>query len=112
MTMFHGTTEKAAREIVQKGFLPSASGLLGEGVYMTRDILKAKNYGPVIIEALVLIPGKILTVAKTGHRLQKTWQLNGYDAAWIPQGVSKSDGLEEHCIKNPQHIAVVKVIRD
>lgn len=112
MTMYHGTSEKSAKQIIQDGFLPSQSGLLGEGVYMTRDVTKAKSYGPVIIEALVTIPGKILTVSKIGHRLQKTWQIGntGYDAAWIPQGVSKS-GLEEHCIKNPQHIAIVKVIR-
>ena len=77
---------------------------------MTRDMAKAKSYGPVILEALVTVPGKILTVSKIGHRMQKSWQVNGYDAAWLPQGVSKS-GMEEHCIKNPQHIAVVKVIR-
>jgi hypothetical protein len=110
LTMYHGTTEKAAKQIIEQGFLPSQNGLLGEGVYMTRDVTKAKNYGPVIIEALVTIPGKIITISKIGHRLQKCWQQYGYDAAWIPNGVSKS-GLEEHCIKNPAHIAVSKIVR-
>lgn len=104
--MFHGTDLESAKAILRNGFIPSVTGLLGPGVYLSRDVEKAKHYGPVVIEAVVQV-GRVAVIDKPGHRLQKTWFSAGYDAAWIPplSGVGKS-GLEEHCIYEAKRIGV------
>lgn len=102
--MYHGTSIEAARSILRTGFRPSAKGLLGAGVYVTKDPEKARNYGPVIIECEVHV-GSTLVVNKKHHPLQKCWGASGYDSAWIPPqcGVVAS-GLEEHCIADSRRV--------
>jgi len=36
-TMFHGTTFDAAQKIKNNGFIPSKSGMLGPGVYLSKQ---------------------------------------------------------------------------
>jgi hypothetical protein len=43
--MFHGTSEDFARSIERSGFRPSADGMLGRGVYLSRDFNKAAAFG-------------------------------------------------------------------
>ena len=109
ITMFHGTSESIAKEILNHGFRPSTSGLLGAGVYLSRDVAKASNYGPAIVEAKVDV-GKVALINKKAHPWQKCWRSHGYDSAWIPAncGVVAS-GLEEHCVFDPKRIAVVRI---
>ena len=109
VTMFHGTSDQSAREILKHGFQPSTRGLLGAGVYVSRDKNKALHYGPVIVEAKVDI-GKVALIGKKGHYLQKCWKSHGYDSAWIPANCGMvSSGLEEHCIYDPRRVAVVRI---
>ena len=104
--MYHGTPslERAAL-IEQKGFTPSTGGLLGPGVYVTRDVKKAEEYGRggVIFEVLVrvgrvchirdhdvAIPVGVKLTAGVAQRMApaaslhpRGWSDNGYDTAWV-----------------------------
>ena len=56
--MYHGTSLESAALIEQKGFKPSTGGLLGPGVYVSRNMQKAQQYrgsGGVILEVLVRV---------------------------------------------------------
>ena len=56
--MYHGTSHAAADLIMQEGFKRSTDGMLGPGVYLSRDVQKTRPYA---VEGLALlgIPGVI-----------------------------------------------------
>ncbi len=79
--------------------------MLGRGVYLSRDLekarrypLKLKAYQRVILKVKVNV-GKVKKIDCQGHPLQKTWHDQGYDTAWCPPkcGMVPS-GLEEDCV--------------
>ena len=45
MKMYHGTTYENGQSIIKNGFNPSSGGMLGQGVYLSADIEKAKRHG-------------------------------------------------------------------
>ena len=110
--MYHGTPSlENAALIEQNGFRASRGGLLGPGVYVSRDFKKAEQYGGrgVIFEVLVRVGkvchiedhevpipvGRMLTAgvaqqmvpARTLHpqgwSTAALWSDNGYDTAWV-----------------------------
>lgn len=108
VTMFHGTSLENAKSIVENGFQPSTKGTLGEGVYLSQNISKAKHYGPVIVECVVVV-GKTIVIQRRGQKEQKCWASLGFDSAWIPPCSSAAvSGLEEHCIRDPKRVAPLK----
>nr|XP_033774598.1 uncharacterized protein LOC117347592 [Geotrypetes seraphini] len=114
--MFHGTTAAAAASIVQNGFTQSNDGMLGRGVYVSRDIEKAKRYplnnshDNVVLKLRVNV-GRVKKIDRQGHPLQKTWHDHRYDTAWVPPGCGMvSSGLEEDCVWDPNRIKVVDII--
>ncbi|XP_061578967.1 uncharacterized protein LOC133445660 [Cololabis saira] len=116
--MYHGTTRANARAIRRGGFHQSKGGMLGPGVYLSRDLEKAKRYpidwpenDKVVIKVKVNV-GKVIAISHQGHPLQKTWSDGGYDAAWVPPscGMVKS-GLEENCIWDPKRISIIDDIK-
>uniref|UniRef100_A0A8C5HT65 PARP catalytic domain-containing protein n=1 Tax=Gouania willdenowi TaxID=441366 RepID=A0A8C5HT65_GOUWI len=116
--MYHGTTSMAAQSIQRSGFKQSEDGMLGRGVYLSRDLEKASRY-PIkhpeedrrVIRALVSV-GEVAKIDRQGHPLQKVWHDKGYDSAWVPAdcGMVKS-GLEETCVYDPKRIQVLKIIQ-
>uniref|UniRef100_A0A8C7W4L9 PARP catalytic domain-containing protein n=1 Tax=Oncorhynchus mykiss TaxID=8022 RepID=A0A8C7W4L9_ONCMY len=111
--MYHGTTKQAAGKIRASGFRPSAGGMLGHGVYLSRDMKKASRYPldhpenqRVVIRVKVNV-GKVKRIDSQDHPLRTTWHENGYDTAWVPPncGMVKS-GLEEDCVWDPNRITV------
>uniref|UniRef100_W5MFG6 Grass carp reovirus (GCRV)-induced gene 2e n=1 Tax=Lepisosteus oculatus TaxID=7918 RepID=W5MFG6_LEPOC len=116
--MYHGTTKEAVEPIKRNGFCPSEDGMLGQGVYMSRDLQKASRYPIEVPEQqrrvlkLKVDVGKVKKINKQGHHLQKTWHEHGYDTAWVPPhcGMVKS-GLEEDCVWDPRRIKVMEVIK-
>lgn len=100
--MYHGTSHENAKSIMKGGFRPSTQGLLGAGVYVTKDMEKASQYGPIIVECDVHL-GKLAVITRRGHPMQKSWSRQGYAAAWLPPFVSTS-GLEEHCIADASRV--------
>ncbi|KAM4015437.1 uncharacterized protein ACNLHF_002105 [Anomaloglossus baeobatrachus] len=115
--MYHGTTYSAAKDIIKTGFRQSSDGMLGRGVYVSRDMNKALRYplnnqtDQVVLKLRVNV-GKVKKIDYQGHPMQKTWHDNGYDTAWVPAfcGAVKS-GLEEDCIWDPERIKVVGIAK-
>merc|ERR1712070_1095734 len=108
--MFHGTSPDNAAAIERDGFRPSTGGMLGPGVYCSRDLRKARRYGSVVLRLYVWL-GRVITIDTKGHPLQKIWSTTvggSFDAAWVPpnSGVVAS-GLEENCVRDPSRIKVL-----
>lgn len=111
--MYHGTSEKNARSILREGFNRDLSkdGMLGRGIYCSRDRRKAEQYGSV----LLVLDVRCGWVKKYGCAADltsnrcKNWHNEGFDCAWVPPGVNRS-GLEENCVWDPSRITVVGTI--
>ncbi len=116
--MYHGTTREAAEQIKRSGFRQSSGGMLGRGVYLSRDVQKASRYPLDLPESLRVVlrvrvnVGKVKKIDHQGHPLQKTWHDHGYDTAWCPPecGMVPS-GLEEDCVWDPDRITLSGEIR-
>ncbi|XP_062378564.1 uncharacterized protein LOC134067327 isoform X2 [Sardina pilchardus] len=115
--MYHGTTLKAARRIQRYGFIPSSDGSLGRGVYVSRSFEKATHYPGtakrsqrLAVLKLRVSMGKVLEIKSMEHPLRKTWNREGYDAAWIPANSLTDERLEEHCVWDPKQITVLNII--
>ncbi|XP_018540196.1 grass carp reovirus (GCRV)-induced gene 2e [Lates calcarifer] len=115
--MYHGTTKKNARSILASGFKQSADGMLGRGVYLSRDLKKASRY-PInhpesdrAVVKVVVNVGRVKRIDRQHHPLQKTWHDHGYDTAWVPPNCGMvPSGLEEDCVWDPNQIKIIKVI--
>ncbi|KAE8592624.1 hypothetical protein XENTR_v10018818 [Xenopus tropicalis] len=113
--MYHGTTVEAAKQILLHGFMQSADGMLGSGVYVSRDIGKAARYplgdkSKQVILKLSVNVGKVIKIDCQGHPLQKIWHYCGYDTAWVPASCDMVPSqLEEDCIWDPERIKVVQI---
>lgn len=119
--MYHGTTRRNAQSIQASGFRQSSDGMLGRGVYLSRDLEKASRY-PIdhpehdrIVIKVVVNVGKVIAINYQGHPRRKTWHdsMCGpvYDTAWVPPkcGMVKS-GLEEDCVWDPNRIQIISTI--
>lgn len=108
--MYHGTTASNASAIERNGFETSDGGMLGRGVYVSRDIHKAACYardGGVILKLRVRL-GRVCRIDRQGHPQQKSWHDDGFDSAWVPPDCGMvGSGREEHCVWDPSDITVV-----
>ncbi|TNN42822.1 hypothetical protein EYF80_046991 [Liparis tanakae] len=119
-TMYHGTNIASARLILANGFKLSSDGMLGKGVYVSRDKKKAAHYplfsnnaDRVIFELRVRV-GRVKRINQDNHPMQKTWHAHGYDTAWVPPNCglqSVRSGLEEDCVFDPKRVKVVSVAK-
>ncbi|XP_067294925.1 grass carp reovirus (GCRV)-induced gene 2o [Pseudorasbora parva] len=117
-TMYHGTHLKNATAIINNGFERSKNGLLGPGVYVSRNRakamcypLKTDNNDKVVFKLRVRV-GKVKKIDCDNHPLQKSWHSNGYDCAWVPPNSKISSiksGREEDCVWDPSRITVIDV---
>ncbi|XP_051960145.1 uncharacterized protein LOC127627692 isoform X1 [Xyrauchen texanus] len=115
--MYHGTSREAAVHIKVNGFKRSSVGMLGSGVYLSRDLQKASKYPldlpenqRVVLRVKVNV-GKVIKINYQGHPLQKTWHDYGYDTAWCPPNCGMvSSGLEEDCVWDPKRITLIDEI--
>merc|ERR1712035_11778 len=116
-TMYHGTTRRNAQNILAFGFQQSADGMLGRGVYLSRDLQKASAYpirhpesDRVVIKVEVDV-GKVIAINYQGHPYQKIWHDYGYDTAWVPPNCGMvPSGLEEDCVWDPSRIKIISPI--
>lgn len=119
-TMYHGTSVGSARLIIANGFKQSQGGMLGKGVYVTRDQTKAARYpmnhpdsDRVVLKLRVRV-GRVKRIDKDNHPLQYSWSKKGYDTAWVPPKCGMKavpSGLEEDCVFNPKNIKVVAIAK-
>uniref|UniRef100_A0A672LSS5 Grass carp reovirus (GCRV)-induced gene 2l n=1 Tax=Sinocyclocheilus grahami TaxID=75366 RepID=A0A672LSS5_SINGR len=115
--MYHGTSRENAEKIKVSGFKQSSAGMLGPGVYLSRDLQKASRYPldlpenqRVIVRVKVNV-GRVKKIDCQRHPLQKTWHDHGYDTAWCPPNCGMvPSGLEEDCVWDPRRITVIDLI--
>ncbi|XP_041673392.1 uncharacterized protein LOC121529527 [Cheilinus undulatus] len=115
--MYHGTTRANAQSILRTGFRRSVDGMLGPGIYLSRDLEKAKLYprftppfDKVIIKVAVNV-GRVKKIDCQDHPLRTTWHYHGYNTAWVPPNCGMvSSGLEEDCVWDPNQIQILEVI--
>uniref|UniRef100_A0A8C5FA87 PARP catalytic domain-containing protein n=1 Tax=Gadus morhua TaxID=8049 RepID=A0A8C5FA87_GADMO len=119
--MYHGTTRTKAKAIRREGFRQSTDGMLGGGVYLSRDLNKARKY-PIgtpdsqraVIRVKVRV-GNVIAINYQGHPRRKNWHDSRYgkvyDTAWCPPdcGMTRS-GMEEDCVWDPSRITIAKCI--
>ncbi|KAL6114373.1 uncharacterized protein ACO6RY_05155 [Pungitius sinensis] len=119
-TMFHGTSTASARLILANGFNQSSGGMLGKGVYVSRDKKKAAHYplnspiaDRVVFEVRVRV-GRVKRIDQDDHPMQYTWHTHGYDTAWVPPRCGLKavrSGLEEDCVFDPKRVQVVGIAK-
>uniref|UniRef100_S4RLZ3 PARP catalytic domain-containing protein n=1 Tax=Petromyzon marinus TaxID=7757 RepID=S4RLZ3_PETMA len=117
-TMYHGTNVASAKAICSEGFRQSAGGMLGRGVYVSRNIDKARRY-PLdtedhlkVILKLEVDVGKVKKIDSQNHPLRLTWHDEGYDTAWVPAGCGMvTSQLEEDCVWDPERVKVVDITK-
>lgn len=119
-TMYHGTSVANARLIIASGFQQSSGGMLGKGVYVSRDKKKADRYplnlnpsDRVVLELRVRV-GRVKRIDKDNHPMQYTWSTQGYDTAWVPPNCGMKavpSGLEEDCVFDPKRVKVVGIAK-
>lgn len=117
-TMYHGTSLASAKLIIANGFKQSSNGMLGKGVYVSRDKKKAASYPKtskpsdrVVLELRVRV-GRVKRIDKDNHPLQLTWHSHGYDTAWVPPKCGMTavkSGMEEDCVFDPKRVTVVRI---
>uniref|UniRef100_A0A3B4FQ73 PARP catalytic domain-containing protein n=1 Tax=Pundamilia nyererei TaxID=303518 RepID=A0A3B4FQ73_9CICH len=116
--MYHGTKRANVSSIQKSGFTQSSGGMLGRGVYLSRDLEKASRYpinhpehDRVVIKVRVNV-GKVKAINRQDHPLQKTWHDHGYDTAWVPPNCGMvPSGLEENCVWDPKRITIIETIK-
>ena len=120
--MYHGTKPEIAALIEQGGFKASTQGLLGPGVYVSRDVRKSRKYGATILEVAVKV-GKVCRADKhpelipKGYGTDAPWHdVGGFDTAWVPpdcpasvfRGAHFSQGIvEEDCVWDAKRVVVL-----
>eukprot|EP00445_Apocalathium_hangoei_P065390 CAMPEP_0204121650 /NCGR_PEP_ID=MMETSP0361-20130328/8316_1 /ASSEMBLY_ACC=CAM_ASM_000343 /TAXON_ID=268821 /ORGANISM="Scrippsiella Hangoei, Strain SHTV-5" /LENGTH=114 /DNA_ID=CAMNT_0051072965 /DNA_START=60 /DNA_END=404 /DNA_ORIENTATION=+ len=108
MTMYHGTSSTNAQSILANGFQLSTDGTVGNGVYVSADVDKAKCYGHTILTVEVAL-GKSKKMDSLGDPLRYSWAAHGYDSAWIPAGLNWGSQYTETCVADPGRIRVVSM---
>uniref|UniRef100_A0A673VMC7 Uncharacterized LOC115191701 n=1 Tax=Salmo trutta TaxID=8032 RepID=A0A673VMC7_SALTR len=117
--MYHGTSKQIAVDIQRNGFKPSKDGMLGAGVYLSRDIRKAIKYpigaddsDKMVLKVKVNV-GKVKVIKCQRHPMQKTWHTeHGFDTAWVPPGVGMvPSNQEEDCVFDPKRIKVLAMLK-
>lgn len=118
-TMYHGTSMPNAKLIIANGFRQSSQGMLGKGVYVSRDRKKAERYplninqsDRVVLELRVRV-GRVKRIDRDNHPMQYTWSTQGFDTAWVPPRCGMRavpSGLEEDCVFDPKRVKVVGIV--
>ncbi|XP_074526852.1 uncharacterized protein LOC141790703 [Halichoeres trimaculatus] len=119
-TMYHGTSVTSARIIIASGFKQSSGGMLGPGVYVSRNISKASDYpktgkasDKVVLKLRVRV-GKVKRIDQDNHPLQTTWHSHGFDSAWVPPNAGLKavpSGREENCVFDPKRVQVIGIAK-
>ena len=104
--MYHATDKDNVQSILDNGFRPSTSGMLGPGLYLSRDINKTRNYGNVCFKLLVYTGRtKRMDSADTAGSWRGT-----YDSAYLPpHNYVVSSGREETCVKSVDQVKVLGI---
>ena len=116
--MYHGTTRTNATAILKEGFKQSADGLLGCGVYLSRDLEDASKFPstpPFTQQVVFRVEVNVITINRQGNPRQRNWHDSRYgevfDTAWCPpnSGMTRF-GMEQVCVWDPNRIKIDRCI--
>ena len=83
--------------------------MLGDGLYVSRDIAKTHGYGPVCFRLLVY-PGKTKRVTDQDDPLRTGWQAT-HSSAWVPPDCSMVDSdREETCVRTSAQVRILGIL--
>merc|ERR1719291_475175 len=81
--------------------------MLGDGVYVTRNIQKTLHYGEVCFKLLVY-PGKTFIVDDTTPEEERTKWHTEYGSAWlVPNNSIHHTKQEETCVKSSSQVRIL-----
>ena len=104
--MYHATKRQYLASIVKNGFKLSTGGLLGPGIYLSRDINKTRAYGDVCLKVLVYT-GKTVKVHSADN--QGSWR-QSFDSAFLPPNNNVvASGFEETCVKSSKQVKILGI---
>jgi len=115
--MYHSTRNPDnVWTILQSGFNISQRGekgnpnlLLGDGLYVSKDIEKTLAYGSVCFKLLVY-PGKTFMVQDDTTKEERVGWQKDHSSAWIPAGSKvHGSGQEETCVKSTAQVRVLGI---
>ena len=110
--MYHATkTAESAARIINEGFKISqrTSLVLGDGLYVSRDIHKTQPYGSICFKLLVY-PGKTFVVENDTTPEERTSWNEEFSSAWLPPNNKVApSGLEETCVKSASQVRVLGI---
>jgi len=111
--MYHSTKREYIQDILTNGLKVSDKKehlVLGSGLYVSRDLNKAKPYGHFTLKLLVY-PGKTKTVVDPDDPLKTEWQQE-FSSAWIPpKNRVTGSQLEETCVKSAAQVRILGLVR-
>ena len=104
--IYHATKGHNVCSILSDGFKPSTGGMLGPGLYLSRDIDKTRAYGDVCLKVLAYT-GKTRKMDSEDNA--GSWRAN-YDSAYLPPNNSVvASKREETCLKSVDQVTVLGV---
>ena len=104
--MYHATNASNVESILANGFRESTGGMLGPGLYVSRDIDKTRNYGDVCFKLLVYT-GK--TKKATAADTSGSW-ISQYDSVYLPPNNDVvASKREETCLKSAKQARILGV---
>ena len=104
--MYHATPADNVESILANGFCELTGGMLGPGLYVSRDIDKTRYYSDVCFKLLVYT-GKTKMLSAVDKSV--SWR-SEFDSAYIPPNNNVvTSGREETCLKSAKQARILGI---
>ena len=104
--MYHATKKENVSSILADGFRESTGGMLGPGLYVSRDIDKTRAYGDVCFKLLVYIGiTKLMAEVDTSG----DWRSHHHSAYLPPNNNVVASKREETCLKSAKQARILGI---
>ena len=104
--MYHATKKENVSSILADGFRESTGGMLGPGLYVSRDIDKTRAYGDVCFKLLVYIGiTKLMAEVDTSG----DWRSHHHSAYLPPNNDVVPSKREETCLKSAKQARILGI---
>ena len=104
--MYHATKKENVSSILANGFRESTGGMLGPGLYVSRDIDKTRAYGDVCFKLLVYIG---ITKQMTEVDTSGDWRSHHHSAYLPPNNDVVASKREETCLKSVRQARILGI---
>ena len=105
--MYHATRADNVESILANGFRESTSGMLGPGLYVSRDIENTRSYDGGVCFKLLVYTGKTKMVTRADKRGSWTSE---YDSVYLPPNNDVvGSRREETCLKSAKQARILGI---